>query len=360
MHYCSTLTEFAAPVLLSTRLLLFVSFFLCVINFLIQRFNINFAVVCMHTPRSPYEDSLTLNHTQHISIPTHDHHLLDDLGLASLETEYDDVLITETTTTLPKSSDGCPEGPMKKVNDTKQFEERSHLYEFDWSKETQSNIIAAFYYGHTFAQIPGGWLVDRFGCKVVMIWSQLLLSILTILNPMAAKLGPQVIFVLRMFQGVANGATMPAINVLAIRWCGTLERSLLLGIAYAGFGLGTAIVYPVCAFLCENMGWEWTFYAPGGTGILWCVSAMFLIFEWPENHPRIGKEELNFLQKNRAVHYGGEKRQVVKTPWLKMLLSTAVWAHVVTNFCCFFCFLTIGAYLPTYLSEVLHLDISNV
>lgn len=103
---------------------------------------------------------------------------------------------------------------------------------------------------------------------------------------------------------------MPAINVLATRWCADMERSFLLGITYAGFGLATAIVYPISAFFCEHMSWEWIFYFAGGTGLIWCVAAFFLVYEWPENHPRIKMAELQFIQKHRAVQYGGTKRQV--------------------------------------------------
>jgi MFS family permease len=34
--------------------------------------------------------------------------------------------------------------------------------EFEWDKNTQSSILAAFFYGYIITQIPGGWLADRF------------------------------------------------------------------------------------------------------------------------------------------------------------------------------------------------------
>jgi len=59
---------------------------------------------------------------------------------------------------------------------------------------------------------------------------------------------------------------MPSVNVLAARWSGSSERGFLLSIAYAGYSLGSAVIYPVAAFACENFGWEYTFYITGW----WC------------------------------------------------------------------------------------------
>ncbi|ODN06087.1 Sialin [Orchesella cincta] len=364
-----------APLVGSTRLTLFVIFLLATCNFVLQRFNINFGIVCMHRPLINHD----LHNSHHFLNETHilenvttgsSGEILESSSLVigdlnSIEIEDDAHPPNESSWLSSAERDGvevhkiikekCGEG----VDRRKSSHDSDYKGQFDWSKDTKGGIIAAFYYGLTLSQIPGGWFVDRFGAKSAIMFSQLFLSILSMVNPMAAKLGPEYMFVARLLQGVANGAAMPAINVLATRWCADMERSFLLGITYAGFGLATAIVYPIAAFFCENMGWEWIFYFAGGTGLLWCVIAYFLVFEWPENHPRIKMQELQFIQKHRAVQYGGTKRQVVRTPWISMLLSVPVWAMLVANFSCFWCFLTISAYLPTYLTEVLHLDISE-
>ncbi|CAL8074359.1 unnamed protein product [Orchesella dallaii] len=371
---------FQAPLVGSTRLTLFVVFLLATCNFVLQRFNINFGIVCMHKPLMHHDllNSHNLNFSndtnflenitsgnsgeflESSSLIISDLSSIDDIAHApngsgsegeNSSAERDGVEFHKIT------KEGCGEGVVRGSPSHGSSEDVKG--EFNWSKDTKGGIIAAFYYGLTFSQIPGGWFVDRFGAKSAIMFSQLFLSILSMLNPIAAKLGPEYMFVARLLQGVANGAAMPAINVLATRWCADMERSFLLGVTYAGFGLATAIVYPIAAFFCENVGWEYIFYFAGGTGLLWCVIAYFLVFEWPENHPRIKMQELQFIQKHRAVQYGGVKRQVIRTPWISMLLSIPVWAMLITNFSCFWCFLTISAYLPTYLTEVLHLDISD-
>lgn len=127
---------------------------------------------------------------------------------------------------------------------------------------------------------------------------------------------------------------MPALNVLATRWSPEMERSFLLGIGYAGFGLAAAID-PITAFFCENTGWEWSFYFYGGTGLLWSIAAYFLIFEWPENHPRIKMEELNYIQTHSAVQYGNNK-EVIFIIFIIIIIVSILHHYLYPNL--FFCY----------------------
>lgn len=268
-------------------------------NMIVQRFNVNFALVCMHKS-IPLADVPTL--TADMS-PVN----FTNLTITS-ESPFEDQIVNASITNLHiRGENGCPTGPLKTSNIS--VDENS-TSEFSWSKETQGSIIAAFYYGLAISQIPSAWMVDRFGSKRSLLLSQFLLSALSIINPITAKSGATFLFVVRFLQGIVNGPALPAINVLSARWSGSMERSLLVGIFAAGFSLATAIVYPICAFFCENSGWPGIFYFAGGSGLLWCLVACFTIYEWPEDHPRIGSKELRFIQKFRAVHYGGPKQEV--------------------------------------------------
>lgn len=56
---------------------------------------------------------------------------------------------------------------------------------------------------------------------------------------------------------------MPAISSLSSRWFADVERGFMLGIAYAGFAIATAVAYPISAFFCEFTGWAYLFYFGG-------------------------------------------------------------------------------------------------
>lgn len=308
MDFITVLIYYVAPLFCSTRLGLFIIFLLATCNMIVQRYNINFAVVCMHQP-------IDLS-TEIILLPSDSINTTfeNDGDASSLNLTSSRASKSSENPEFPKMEKGCPVGSRKK-NSSDPNNEQIHLSKgpslFNWSKETQGSTIAAFYYGIVISQIPSSSLVDKYGAKKILILSQLLLSILSIVNPILARVGPEFLFVSRFFQGVVNGPALPAINVLAARWCGSTERSLLMGISGAGFALAAAVVYPISAFFCEYCGWDWIFYFAGGTGLLWCLLAYLTVFEWPEHHPRIQKRELSFLQKHRAVQYGGPKPEVV-------------------------------------------------
>jgi len=60
------------------------------------------------------------------------------------------------------------------------------------------------------SKIPAGWICDR--CKVsrLFLLCGTIYSVLTLLNPMAAKLGPNYMIALRFIQGMAHVSTIHA------------------------------------------------------------------------------------------------------------------------------------------------------
>lgn len=133
-----------------------------------------------------------------------------------------------------------------------------------------------------------------------------------------------------------------------------------MGIAYGGFSFAATVTFPICAFLCENFGWESIFYVTGGMGLFLLVVAYFLVFEWPENHPRISAQELEYLRKTRSVSYSSsQKSKSVQVPWCSIITSGPINVIHVTHTCFTWGFLMVGMYMPTYLKEVLYMDTSQ-
>lgn len=75
-----------------------------------------------------------------------------------------------------------------------------------------------------------------------------------------------------------------------------------------GMSLGTVIALPFSGILAEKLGWESVFYVQGGLGAIWCVLWIFLVFDTPQDHPRIHPAERQLLEK--CMENGGQKRQV--------------------------------------------------
>ena len=75
--------------------------------------------------------------------------------------------------------------------------------EFDWNPEEQGIVLGSFYYGFIITQIPGGILCEKLGSKWIIGLATFVSGILTILNPLAARIG-----------GIAGISTLRAVQGL--------------------------------------------------------------------------------------------------------------------------------------------------
>lgn len=76
--------------------------------------------------------------------------------------------------------------------------------EFEWDKNTQSSILASFFYGYIITQILGGWLADKFGGRRVWGVCVVISSIVTLLLPVCARTNVILVYVLRVLLGLAT------------------------------------------------------------------------------------------------------------------------------------------------------------
>lgn len=80
--------------------------------------------------------------------------------------------------------------------------------EFDWDSETQEFILAGFFYGYIFTQLPGGWLADKFGGKYIFALGVLSTSLCSLVFPVASYAGPGVVFATRVVSGFGEVNTI--------------------------------------------------------------------------------------------------------------------------------------------------------
>ncbi|KAL8591613.1 hypothetical protein ACOMHN_030499 [Nucella lapillus] len=234
--------------------------------------------------------------------------------------------------------------------------------EFTWSKKTQGLILGSFFWGYMTTQIPGGWLGGRFGGKHVYGLFMLACSVVTLLMPLAARLDYRFLMVLRFLAGVGQGVTFPAMNVLWANWAPPLESSQLGSIGYSGSQVGNVVTFPVAGVLCHygfDGGWPSIFYLLGGVGIIWWVAWCFLVYNSPAEHPRISPEEKAYITASLKGKMTATREGSGHVPWRALLTSGPVWGIILTHTCSNFGTYTFLTNIPTYLKEVLRLDIKQ-
>ncbi|ESO83218.1 hypothetical protein LOTGIDRAFT_197570 [Lottia gigantea] len=232
--------------------------------------------------------------------------------------------------------------------------------EFEWNEDIQGIILGSFYYGYFITQIPGGWLAQYIGGKHLVGFSTLVTSILTILSPFAARYHWTMLMAVRILEGAVQGVTYPAMHAMWGRWAPKSERSKLVSITYSGAGSGTTIGLLASGYLCEWKvagGWPATFYIFGSIGCVWFIIWTILIYDLPEDHPRISASELQLLKTTTSSLQLDDQN---KPPWKSILSSSAVWGIVAAHVANEFGFFSLSSCLPTYMKYILNYDIMQV
>lgn len=214
-------------------------------------------------------------------------------------------------------------------------------------------IISSFYWCYVLSQVVGGIATQYFGTKSVFGWSQLATALCSLLIPLASEVHYAVVIGLRSIQGFASGLTWPAMYAMVGFWIPLTERSRFMS-SFQGFSIGIGLTYPLCGFIITKFGWPFVFYTTGLLGVGWCLIWYYLAFNTPKEHPRITKEELNYIENN----VGEEVLMSVSlpVPWRDIFTSLPVWAIAITTFGRIFVhyvFITTG---PTFMDKILKFE----
>ena len=216
------------------------------------------------------------------------------------------------------------------------------MQELGWNEAALGIILSSFFWGYTFLQIPGGWLADRYGGKIVLCMGVLWWSFFMMITPMARTVTNMT--VVRALMGLGEGVNFPSIQSLTSRWIPSQERSRVMGFTLSGISIGNILAFPLATWIMAVFGWRYVFYIFGLMGFVWCAFWIRIAANRPEEHRTIHPQELEYIKANRP-----EISPVKKIPWGKILSKTQVWTLVINHFCVswgFFMFLT---WLPTYL-----------
>jgi len=204
-------------------------------------------------------------------------------------------------------------------------------------------------------QIPGGWLADRLGGKWFYGGGMLLSSVLSLLIPTAARIHINLVILLRVLSGLAQGVLLPAAQVMLAQWSIPEYRSLIVSAVYSGIDSGSVVGLLLSGYLCDHGaagGWPSVFYVFGATGCVWSVSWFLLCYNTPSKHPRMSTAEREYWQRIRITETR-DLSVLPPTPWRKILTSLPVWALAVAYFAEDWGYYTVVTCIPLFIHDVL-------
>jgi len=195
-------------------------------------------------------------------------------------------------------------------------------------------IFSSFVVGYALFQIPGGWLGDRWGARLVLTvallwWS--CFTILTALSPASSLAGGigviATLALVRFLLGIGEAVALPTFNRAVTDWLPAEQRGLGIGIAIGGIGLGSAMTPPITAWVMVNFGWQTAFYLSALAGIALAGIWWLLARDCPADHPWIPVDAALSVSHRTTV------TDLSAIPWTALRRTPTVWWLVLSYSC---------------------------
>ncbi|MDE1916681.1 MAG: MFS transporter [Sphingomonadales bacterium] len=165
-------------------------------------------------------------------------------------------------------------------------------------------IFSAFGWAYVVAQIPGGWLLDRFGAPRVYFWAIVIWSLVTAAHGavvwLSGTAAVTTLFALRFLVGFAEAPSFPGNARIVASWFPARERGTASAIFNAAQYFATVLFAPLMGWIVSGFGWPWVFVTMGVFGL--AAAAIWpMVVRAPRDHPRLGEAEMALIVEGGAL-----------------------------------------------------------
>jgi OFA family oxalate/formate antiporter-like MFS transporter len=166
---------------------------------------------------------------------------------------------------------------------------------FHWGRPAIQVAFSIFVLTETWLVPVEGWLVDRFGPRIVVLVGGILVAVAWALNSIADTL--TVLYLAAAIGGVGAGAVYGTCIGNALKWFPD-HRGLAAGLTAAGFGAGSALTIVPIQGMIQSQGYEATFLWFGlGQGVVVVLLSLLL------RAPRAGEAPASTRVRQSARDY---------------------------------------------------------
>jgi MFS transporter, ACS family, glucarate transporter len=160
-------------------------------------------------------------------------------------------------------------------------------------------LFSAWAWSYVVAQIPCGWLLDRFGSKRVygaafFLWS-FFVFLMGFTGFLSGGTAYGVLFALMFLTGFSFAPTFPGNGRFVAAWFPTKERGTASAIFNSSQYFSLVLFAPLMGWIVEKLGWQYVFWGMGGLGILLAPVWFKFMFN-PKEHPRVSEAELKYIE----------------------------------------------------------------
>ncbi len=155
--------------------------------------------------------------------------------------------------------------------------------EFGWDRASIQWAFTLFVLFETWLVPIEGWIVDKFGPRIVVLISGILCGIGWVINSHATSLTE--LYIGQIFAGIGAGGVYGTCVGNALKWFPD-HRGLAAGLTAAGFGAGSALTVAPIQAMIHSSGYQATFFNFGvGQAIIIIILSVFLVAPKPGQTP---------------------------------------------------------------------------
>ena len=224
--------------------------------------------------------------------------------------------------------------------------------EFSLEPAMQGVILSAFFWSYALLQIPGGWLIDRFGPRALITGATVGWGFFQAIAGVAS--GGISLLVSRVGLGAAEAPLFPAGAKLNSIWLSPKERARGAVLVDSGAPLGAAFGGVIISWLILSLGsWRTAFVVAGIATMLLGALAWWYLRDEPAEHPGVNPGELSLIKAAASASQAsqGAARSIAPRSLAAILVGRMSWAMI--NFG----LLTWG---PSYLAQARGFDLKQM
>jgi MFS family permease len=217
---------------------------------------------------------------------------------------------------------------------------------------TMGLLLGSFFWTYAIMQLPAGWLVDRFGARLMFPIAVCWWSVFTGLTAFAGSAAA--LFGFRLGLGAGEAGGYPSSARVVSRWFPASERGFASSIFDSGSRAGNLIAIPLCAWLIGSFGWRTSFVVTGLLGFVW-AGIWLALYRKPEQHPDVTPDALRELERDRPHPNPGEPAM----RWSDLFRYRTIWGMMIGFFCLNFAIYFFITWFPTYLMAARHFSLKQ-
>jgi len=201
---------------------------------------------------------------------------------------------------------------------------------FGWSNEDYANILVFFQIAYAIGMLTMGGIIDRLGTKKgytlsIGIWS--CFGVLHAFLPAAPRFWNILGFSFARFGlGFGESGNFPSAQKTVAEWFPKRDRAFATGLYNAATSIGAIAAPFVIGWIVleDGTNWRYPFLITGALSAIWVI-LWWLSYEKPENHPKVSKEELEYIESDSGIE------SVEKLAWIKVLPKRQTWAFALAK-----------------------------